>query len=160
MKKASLIIYLFDASLETAAELGKEINKLENQGVPFLLVANKTDLTNGALPMDFEGFDNILTISAHDKINIEALQNKIAEIVHLENFDNGDTVVTNARHYDSLSQTLSAVEDVINGLDAGVTGDFIAMDIRQSLHHLGEITGQITTDDLLTNIFSNFCIGK
>jgi tRNA modification GTPase len=68
--------------------------------------------------------------------------------------------VTNIRHYDSLLQTRNALMDVINGIDNQITNDFVAMDIRQSLHYLGEITGEITTDDLLTNIFGKFCIGK
>ena len=69
-------------------------------------------------------------------------------------------MVTNIRHYDNLLKTRDALQDVLNGLGMNVTGDFLAMDIRQSLHYLGEITGEITTDDLLANIFSKFCIGK
>ena len=68
--------------------------------------------------------------------------------------------LTNIRHYDNLMQTRNALKDVLNGLGQNVTGDFLAQDIRHSLHFLGEITGQITTDDLLDNIFSKFCIGK
>jgi tRNA modification GTPase len=68
--------------------------------------------------------------------------------------------VTNIRHYDSLLQTKNALTELIEGVDNQVTNDFVAMDIRQALHYLGEITGQITTDDLLANIFSKFCIGK
>jgi tRNA modification GTPase len=72
----------------------------------------------------------------------------------------GDVLVTNLRHYQNLTQTYDALSRVIDGMDKGITGDFLAMDIRQSLHYLGEITGTITTDDLLDNIFSKFCIGK
>ncbi len=68
--------------------------------------------------------------------------------------------MTNLRHYQNLLQTHEALDRVLSGLDQGITGDFVAMDIRQSLHYLGEITGTITTDDLLDNIFSKFCIGK
>ena len=71
-----------------------------------------------------------------------------------------DTVVTNLRHYEHLVKTQQALSDVLNGLAIGITGDFLAQDIRLALHHLGEITGQIATDDLLANIFSKFCIGK
>ena len=71
-----------------------------------------------------------------------------------------DTIVTNLRHHEQLVRTKEALQTVIAGIDNGVTNDFTAMDIRQALHHLGEITGQITTDDLLENIFSKFCIGK
>jgi tRNA modification GTPase len=69
-------------------------------------------------------------------------------------------MVTNLRHYQNLTQTFDSLQRVLNGLDSGITGDFLAMDIRQALHYLGEITGTITTEDLLDNIFSKFCIGK
>jgi tRNA modification GTPase len=68
--------------------------------------------------------------------------------------------VTNIRHYQNLLQTNEALQRVLDGMEQGITGDFLAMDIRQSLHFLGEITGAITTEDLLANIFSKFCIGK
>ena len=70
------------------------------------------------------------------------------------------TIVSNSRHYDALYKADEALDAVLTGLSTGVTGDFIAMDIRQALHHLGEITGEISTDDLLDSIFSRFCIGK
>ncbi len=88
------------------------------------------------------------------------MKDRILEVVNLDNFKTGDTVVTNIRHYDNLLKTRDALKDVLNGLGINVTGDFLAMDIRQALHYLGEITGEITTDDLLANIFSKFCIGK
>ena len=72
----------------------------------------------------------------------------------------GDVMVTNLRHFHNLQQTYDALQRVLEGMGQGVTGDFLAMDIRQALHYLGEITGTITTDDLLANIFSKFCIGK
>jgi len=71
-----------------------------------------------------------------------------------------DTIVSNARHYEALCKADESLRDVLSGLDQGVTNDFVAMDIRQALHYLGEITGEISTDDLLGNIFANFCIGK
>ena len=72
----------------------------------------------------------------------------------------GDVIATNARHYQSLRDTHEALVRVLTGMDKGVTGDFLAMDVRNALHHLGLITGQISTEDLLANIFSRFCIGK
>ena len=94
------------------------------------------------------------------KQHLEELKNRIVELVNLDNFKSGDTIVTDMRHYDNLIQTKNALGDVLHGLDHKVTGDFLAMDIRQSLHYLGEITGEVTTEDLLDNIFSKFCIGK
>ena len=88
------------------------------------------------------------------------MKDKLYEMVNLGDFKTGNTVVTNARHYESLQNTLGALNDVLTGVDNGISGDFLAMDLRQALHHLGTITGEITTDDLLGNIFSKFCIGK
>ena len=161
MKEASLIIYLFDLAELDVVEMNQEINRLENTGVPFLKLGNKLDKVDEALVEALqEQYPDMLFLSAKDAEQVEVLKTRILELVNLDKFKRGDTVVTNIRHYDSLLQTRNALSDVINGIDAQVTNDFVAMDIRQSLHHLGEITGEITTDDLLANIFSKFCIGK
>ena len=78
----------------------------------------------------------------------------------MDNFKPGNVVVTNIRHYQSLVNTQNSLHDVVRGIDNKITNDFLAQDIRHALHYLGSITGQITTDDLLANIFSKFCIGK
>ena len=78
----------------------------------------------------------------------------------MANFQPGNVVVTNIRHYQSLLNTQSSLHDVVRGIDNRITNDFLAQDIRHALHYLGEITGEITTDDILANIFSKFCIGK
>ena len=78
----------------------------------------------------------------------------------IEGFKTGDTVVTNLRHYESLYNANNSLLEVKNGINASISGDLLAMNIRQALYYLGEITGEITTDDLLGNIFSKFCIGK
>ncbi len=161
MKQASLIIYLFDLELLDIVEMNKEINKLENAGVPFLKLGNKVDKVDLAF---VEGLQkqhpDMLFLSAKDPEQVELLKTRILELVNLDKFKRGDTVVTNIRHYDSLLQTQNSLQDVINGIDGSVTNDFVAMDIRRALHYLGEITGEITSDDLLANIFSKFCIGK
>jgi tRNA modification GTPase len=102
----------------------------------------------------------MLFISAGNKENLELLKNRILELVNLDKFRTGNTVITNVRHYDSLNKTRESLLEVLGGLDQLVTNDFLAMDIRRALHNLGEITGEVTTDDLLANIFSKFCIGK
>ena len=101
-----------------------------------------------------------LFISAGKKENLEGLKARILELVNTNKFRTGNTLVTNVRHYDSLTQTRASLLEVLSGLDQLVTNDFLAMDIRRALHYLGEITGEVTTDDLLANIFSKFCIGK
>ena len=88
------------------------------------------------------------------------LKDKILSKFQVHEVRQGDVLVTNLRHYQKLVETNNSLDRVLTGLETGVTGDFLAMDIRQALHHLGEITGEITTDDLLENIFSRFCIGK
>lgn len=161
MKSASLILYLFDLGDTDIVEINRDVNKLENQGVPFLKVANKIDKGNLQLINELkEKHPDTIFISAGNKENLEGLKIKILELVNLDKFKTGNTVVTNVRHYDSLVKTRQSLLDILNGLDNQVTNDFVAMDIRRSLHFLGEITGEITTDDLLENIFRNFCIGK
>jgi tRNA modification GTPase len=93
-------------------------------------------------------------------MNISQLKNILVQKVKTKEIKSGDTVVTNLRHYQHLTQTNEALGNVLEGLSQSITGDFLAQDIRFALHHLGEITGQITTDDLLKNIFGKFCIGK
>ncbi|MEX2593294.1 MAG: tRNA uridine-5-carboxymethylaminomethyl(34) synthesis GTPase MnmE [Anditalea sp.] len=161
MKTASLILYLFDLTDTDLVEVNRDVNKLENLGVPFIKVANKVDKANDQTIKDLkEQHPDIIFISAGLKENLEDLKNKVMELVNLDKFRTGNTVVTNIRHYDSLIKTRQSLLDVISGLDNRITNDFLAMDIRRSLYFLGEITGEITTDDLLENIFRKFCIGK
>ncbi len=160
LKQASLILYLFDLLNEPVEEIGKEINMLENLGKPFIPIGNKADKASAEVLEALKGFEQIVYISAQEKTGIDELKDKILEAVNLDSFRTGSTIVTTARHYDSLIKTNEALQDVLNGIDGGITNDFLALDIRNSLYHLGEITGEITTDDLLANIFSKFCIGK
>ncbi|AKP53596.1 tRNA uridine-5-carboxymethylaminomethyl(34) synthesis GTPase MnmE [Cyclobacterium amurskyense] len=161
MKTASLILYLFDLGDTDMVEISKDINKLENLGIPFLKVANKVDKSNPLFVNELKNsYPDTIFISAGKKENLETLTSRILELVNLDKFRTGNTIVTNIRHYDSLTRTRQSLLDVLTGLDEEVTNDFLAMDIRRSLHFLGEITGEITTDDLLANIFSKFCIGK
>ena len=160
MKEASLILFLFDLSQDTRQEIHQQINQLENIGIPYILVGNKIDLADQETINHFAEDDRWIFISAAKKTHLDELKSKITELIHLDSFKTGNTIVTNARHFESLLNTKKALLDVIEGLDKQITNDFLAMDIRQSLHYLGEITGEITTDDLLANIFSKFCIGK
>lgn len=161
MKTASLILYLFDLSDTDLVEINRDINKLENLGVPFLKVANKTDKARSNIISELKAnHPDTIFISAGQKENLEGLKLRILELVNLDKFRTGNTIITNVRHYDSLTKTRESLLDVLTGLDSQVTNDFLAMDIRRALHYLGEITGQVTTDDLLANIFSKFCIGK
>jgi tRNA modification GTPase len=159
MKKASLIIYLFDLTQTTVDEISKEEAHLQTLGVPYLKVGNKIDRADKELLAQLKG-DDFVFISAANKTNIQALKDRILAQFQVRAVKTGDVVVTNLRHYSSLAQTYDALQRVLEGMAQGITGDFLAMDIRQALHYLGEITGAITTEDLLGNIFSKFCIGK
>lgn len=159
MKKASLILYLFDLSQTTLEEIRQEEAHLTSLGIPYLKVGNKKDKTPAALMKSLEN-QHFTFISAATKENLEHLKDQILTTVGVKTVKQGDVLVTNLRHYQKLTETHTSLSRVLEGLDSGVTGDFLAMDIRQALHYLGEITGEITSDDLLANIFSKFCIGK
>lgn len=160
MLESSLILYLFDAQKTSIDEIKSIDDELSTSGKAYILIANKVDISSQK--GDFEQLQNInlIFISALEKTGIESLKRKILETVKAETFKTGNTVVTNIRHYESLLNTKEALEKSLEGLDGGITGDLMAEDIRQSLYHLGLITGEITTDDLLDNIFTKFCIGK
>ncbi|HOX82901.1 MAG TPA: tRNA uridine-5-carboxymethylaminomethyl(34) synthesis GTPase MnmE [Chryseolinea sp.] len=159
MKKASLIIYLFDLSNTTQADIDEQLKELNQLNIPLILVGNKMDKANSKL-VEYLTNKDCVFISASNKTNIALLKEKILTSVQIKQVKSGDVLVTNLRHYQNLVQTNEALERVLHSMNNNITGDFLAMDIRQSLHYLGEITGTITTDDLLDNIFSKFCIGK
>ena len=158
MKKASLIIYLFDLTNTSLAEIEKEEAELVQLGIPYLKVGNKMDKAIPELMKSLTSRDFIF-ISAANKTNLDVLKDRILQPFQI-NVTPGDVLVTNLRHYESLVQTHESLNRVLRGMDEGATGDLLALDIRQALHHLGEITGKVTTEDLLENIFSKFCIGK
>ena len=158
MQKAALIVYLFDLRSTTAEQLAEEELFLKEMSIPYLLIGNKMDEVSSDTLKSFG--NSIVPISALKKTNIDVLKEKITSRFAMKEVKQGDVLVTNLRHYQNLVQTRSALQRVIAGIEGGITGDFLAMDIRQSLHFLGEITGEITSDDLLANIFSKFCIGK
>ena len=102
----------------------------------------------------------LLYISASTGLNISSLLKLLHRYSGADESGNADLIVTNARHYEALTHARSSLIRVINGIDTGLSGDFIAQDLRETIHHLSSITGTITTDDLLKTIFERFCIGK
>lgn len=159
MRKASLIIYLFDLTQTSIEEIEKEEAHLQQLGVPYIKVGNKVDRADKNFVSSLSKGDFVF-ISASNRTNIQDLKEKVLSHFHVKTVKTGDVMVTNVRHFHGLEQTYDALQRVLEGMSQGITGDFLAMDIRQGLHYLGEITGTITTDDLLDNIFSRFCIGK
>ncbi|TDQ79648.1 tRNA uridine-5-carboxymethylaminomethyl(34) synthesis GTPase MnmE [Sphingobacterium yanglingense] len=159
MKQARLIIYLFDPTQDKIAVVQEQINEVKDLNIPFVTIINKSDLLAEGDRAEYNVL-NPLYISAKKQIGIDELKDELLNQVNLSNINTDDVMVTNIRHVEALQLTQAALERVLYGIDNPVTSDFLAMDIRQSLHHLGEITGTVTTDDLLENIFSKFCIGK
>ena len=156
--QSALVIYVYDAATLIAEELNNDLAKLQQQGVTILTVANKADLLS-LEKIEELNQSNIIAISAKEKTAINDLRSKIYHSAIKEQLDGNETLVTNIRHLEALQRTEEALTNVLRGIDA-VTSDFLSMDIKQALHYLGEITGAVTTDDLLDYIFSKFCIGK
>ena len=169
--ESTVVIYVFDVIESEPADLWNDIDRfLQGSKVltaksKQLFVANKMDLNPYTKPEDYykEGLigpENLITVSAKNQMNIEYLKTHIFNLV-IDNPDLMDsTIVTNSRHYEALTGADESLQTVLNGMESGITSDFIAMDIRRALQHLGEITGEVSTDDLLGNIFGRFCIGK
>ena len=163
--QSQVVLYLLDASKvtsETIALFNNDIRKIQEQypDKQLIVVANKMDQADKGLIETSFVYPNSLYTAAKSGEGITALKTKLLEFVNTGALRNNDTIITNSRHYDSLLKALSDVQRVQQGMDAQLSGDLLAIDIRQALYHFGEITGEITSDDLLGNIFANFCIGK
>jgi tRNA modification GTPase len=153
IRSADWVIYLFDGR-EDLTEVLDWKTEAEQAGLSFLLVANKSDLISGELPAD------IIPISALHRTGLDPLKKTLFEKVVGAEALPDMTLVTNARHLDSLQRLAAALKDIEDGMDAHIPGDLLALDIRRGLQYLGEITGEITHEDQLDYIFSKFCIGK
>ena len=154
-KKSEIIIYLFDAS-KNMQEQEKELKRITTDD-NVLQVVNKIDL-NKEIKTTLG--DDYIYLSAKTKQGIDKLKDYLIKHTEINQLSNNKIIITNIRHYEELKLALNEVQEVINGIEDKISGDLLATNIRQSLFHLGSITGEITTDDLLDNIFRNFCIGK
>jgi tRNA modification GTPase len=160
ISQSALLVYVFDAAEITIEELNSDIESLQKPGITMLLVANKADLLTQEQLSELPHTDRVIIISAKEKQRIDELKQKIYSSAIKDQLSGDETLVTNIRHLEALQKTEEALIRVLGGIDGSITSDFLSMDIKQSLHYLGEITGVVTTDDLLENIFSKFCIGK
>ncbi|WP_214226330.1 tRNA uridine-5-carboxymethylaminomethyl(34) synthesis GTPase MnmE [Pedobacter sp. B4-66] len=162
ISQTALLVYLFDVVNMSATEIHDDITRLHKPGIPFLAVANKMDLSysDRLKELNFPSDIAFISISAKENQYIDELKQLLYDTAVGDKLSDNHTMVTNIRHVEALQKTQTALNSVANGLDNPVTSDFLAMDIKQALYYLGEITGQVTTDDLLENIFSKFCIGK
>lgn len=163
---ASVILLIFDAtqtSYEKFTAFREYIRSEAGSDKVLMALANKCD----ARGFDVEVFEkqfghdpDVMTISALRGDRLEQLKEKLKSCVDMQRIHSGETLVMNARHHHALSQASVTLEDCLNALMSGVSGDLLAVDIRKALYHLGEITGTVSADDVLNNIFSSFCIGK
>ncbi|MFO8000507.1 MAG: tRNA uridine-5-carboxymethylaminomethyl(34) synthesis GTPase MnmE [Marinilabilia sp.] len=172
IKQASIVLLMMDVrdedeKIHKAVSDIKEHLSDENQQL--IVVVNKTDLVSqeevenrfsGQAFRELTGTDAIVPLSAKHHTNLDDLVTELLKTVNLGAVDNDEVVVTNARHYEALKNAREGIIRTRKGLETGLSGDFLAQDIREVLHFLGEITGQISTDEVLGNIFKNFCIGK
>ncbi len=160
MRTADIVMYVFDCAHETKEHVLYEQRQLTSSNKNHILIGNKLDLMNADDVMKkFEGV-NILFISAKEHTHVNLLKKELVDRVISGNINTENVIITNARHFEALQKVNDALLDITKGLNEKISGDLIALDIRQCLHYLGEITGQITNEDQLDYIFSKFCIGK
>jgi tRNA modification GTPase len=172
IKQASVVVLIMDARDEDK-KIHKAVSDVKNHmnsgHQQLIVVINKTDLVSpDTIKKRFSeesfreltGADAIVPLSAKHHTNLDHLVRELLKTVDTGAIDNDEVVVTNARHYEALKNARDGIIRTRQGLETGISGDFIAQDIREVLHYLGEITGQISTDEVLGNIFKNFCIGK
>lgn len=167
LEQADIIIWMIDAT-----QFSEKIDEVAEKIIPrtvdkkLLIVFNKIDkISKEELNLlEKEFLTNVkatrIYLSAKYKKNTEKLEQALLDAADIRQFSENDVIVTNMRHYEALTHALDAIERVENGLNEGISGDFVSQDIRECMHYLGEITGQISTDEVLGNIFGKFCIGK
>ena len=152
--KSEIILFIIDVSQELESQL-IELNKVRKDNIAkVLVIVNKIDVSDIDLKEDY------IAISAKNGEGISALKNKLLNFINTEKISENDSIVSNLRHYEQLQLTLHEINSIINGMGNNISGDLLSINIRQALFHLGSITGEVTTDDLLGNIFGKFCIGK
>ena len=165
MAQSQVIIQLLDASIISKANAADVLSSVAKTNAHYpeketFVVLNKMDLADKSLVSKMFSELNPLCMSAKTGEGVELLKTKLLDLVQTGQLRNNDTIITNARHYDALHLALENIQNVQEGLQTGLSGDLLAVDIREALYHFGRITGEISTDDLLGNIFANFCIGK
>jgi len=156
INQSSLVIYIYDSLLNTQKEVNEDLSKYIDNKVPCLVIANKIDLVKSSkeIPNDH------ITASLKNSPNTAKIKESIFELFKRNNIHNESVIISNMRHFEALELAYNELIKVEKGLSKNIPGDLIAMDIRQVLYYIGTITGDISSDELLGNIFANFCIGK
>jgi len=161
IEKAQLVLHLIDAS--KIEFLQEKISELEEKypAKKILTLVNKADLlSNNEIQQLKARFENLIILSAKEKTGIHELTTTLTQLANKGALSNNETIVSNSRHFEALNNAYNSIKEVQKGIALNISTDLFAIDIRQALHYLGEITGEVTTEDLLGNIFANFCIGK
>ena len=165
ISKASVLIYLFDINNSSESEILEDLSEFNRDDLSIILVRNKIDLKiestlklESILKKCDSKIKEVLEISAIQKKYVDVIKEKLLDINKL--LKSEQTIVTNLRHFDSLSNAESSLVEIEKGIQNGLSGDLLSIDLRSAIESIGEITGQITNDEMLGNIFSNFCIGK
>ena len=166
MQQASIVLWMIDASV--TSEANSEFNIQNSELIsdkPLLILFNKCDQVSPeertALEQTYAHIDAPkLFISAKSRIGLDTLENHLVEAAALPDISQSDVIVTNARHYEALTHALDAIRRVQDGLVMNLSGDFVSQDLRECIHHLSDIVGEVSTDSVLQNIFKHFCIGK
>lgn len=167
IEQAQVVLFILDGSWMMEAgsleAVKTEFEKIKNKFPlkPIVVIANKADLLSEDQKNNIQDtIDNILFLSAKQQVGIDELKKQLLSFVNTGALRNNETIITNTRHYDSLHKALEEIQKVKFGLSSGISSDLMAIDIRSALYFFGEITGEVTNDELLGNIFANFCIGK
>lgn len=164
LDQANIVLWMIDAvdAPQQIAQLSEKILP-RCEGKQLILVFNKADLladTTGLIPADLPENVQSIFISAKKKENINELQDLLIQAAHIPSLSQNDIIVTNIRHYEALTHALESIHRVQEGLTANLSGDFVSQDLRECIFHLSDIVGEVTTDQVLGNIFERFCIGK
>lgn len=161
INNASILLYVADGTnINNAADLALAIKQAEQFNMPYLLILNKVDVTNQMVIDEAARQAQIISISAKNGIGIESLKQAIANLLVNKSLNQYSEIVTNLRHYKGLSNAYHALSDVLNGIQNNLNTELVAFDVRSANQYLGELTGDITNDDILGSIFTRFCIGK
>ncbi len=185
VNQSAILMYVFDSMKMDIPEVEKDISKLYKEGMKVLIISNKEDMyyemhdhpkshynqeqvtksKNENWDKIYQEFKNkgfvfVANVSAKKNYNIDKIKNSLYNLAIGEKLNTSSTIVANSRHYEALQGAFESLDQALHNLSSGISGDFVAMDIRHSLNYLGEITGEISSEDLLDSIFSRFCIGK
>ena len=166
LEKAEIVLLVTDISGSVQSILNRIVKiRKKIAGQKLVIIANKVDIGSASSQNQLSGFpllpnEELVFVAAKSHANLNQLIQIMKRAVNFDSIGPEEVIVSNVRHYEALSRALTAIEKVIEGLKTGISGDFLSQDIRECLHYLGEITGEVSTDEILGHIFKHFCIGK